>query len=118
MDLEDFNYLFDEKLVAKYPLKNRDESKLLAVDIKKFKIEHRKFYDIIDYINPGDVIAVNSSYVKKARIFGKRKTGGKVEIFVLDFPNKITFPLKLKCLIKTHKKIKENETIIISPISN
>ncbi|MHB1679858.1 MAG: tRNA preQ1(34) S-adenosylmethionine ribosyltransferase-isomerase QueA [bacterium] len=118
MDLEDFNYLFDEKLVAKYPLKNRDESKLLAVDIKKFKIEHRKFYDIIDYINPGDVIAVNSSYVKKARIFGKRETGGKVEIFVLDFPNQITFPLKLKCLIKTHKKIKENETIIISPISN
>ncbi len=118
MDLEDFNYLFDEKLIAKYPLKNRDESKLLAVDIKKFKIEHRKFYDIIDYINPVDVIAVNSSYVKKARIFGKRKTGGKVEIFVLDFPNEITFPLKLKCLIKTHKKIKENELIIISPINN
>ncbi len=118
MDLEDFNYIFDEKLVAKYPLKNRDESKLLAVDIKKFKIEHRKFYNIIDYINPGDVIAVNSSYVKKARIFGNRKTGGKVEIFVLDFPNEITFPLKLKCLIKTHKKIKENELIIISPICN
>ena len=115
MNLEDFDYFFDEKLIAKYPLKNRDESKLLAVNVKKFTIEHKKFYDIIDYINPGDVITVNSSYVKKARIFGKRETGGKVEIFILDFPNKITFPLTLKCLLKSHKKIKTNEKIVISP---
>jgi len=113
MNLEDFNYVFDEKLIAKYPLKNRDESKLLAVNVKKFTIEHKKFYDIIDYINPGDVITVNSSYVKKARIFGKRETGGKVEIFILDFPNKIIFPLSLKCLLKTHKKIKKNEKITV-----
>ncbi len=115
MNIEDFNYFFDEKLIAKYPLKNRDESKLLAVNVKKFTIEHKKFYDIIDYINPGDVITVNSSYVKKARIFGKRETGGKVEIFILDFPNKIAFPLTLQCLLKTHKKIKKNERIVVLP---
>jgi S-adenosylmethionine:tRNA ribosyltransferase-isomerase len=118
LGIEKFNYSFDEKLIAKYPLKNRDESRLLAVDIKNFKIEHKKFYNIIDYINPSDVIVVNNSYVKKARIYGKRYSGGKVEILIIDFPALISFPLKLKSLIKSHKKIRENEKIIVMPYEN
>lgn len=118
LDIEKFNYSFDEKLIAKYPLKNRDGARLLAVDIKNFKIEHKRFYNIIDYINPSDVIVVNNSYVKKARIYGKRYSGGKVEIFIIDFPALISFPLKLKSLIKSHKKIRENEKIIVMPYEN
>ena len=114
MELDLFDYKFDEKLIAKYPLKNRDEARLLAVDVKNFKIEHRKFYDITNYINKNDAVIVNNSFVKKARIFGRRQTGGKVEIFITEFPFNISFPLRLNALIKSHKTVKEGEEILIT----
>lgn len=114
MELDLFDYKFNEKLIAKYPLKNRDEARLLVVDVKNFKMEHRKFYDIKDYIDKNDVVVVNNSFVKKARIFGRRLTGGKVEIFITEFPFKMSFPLKLNVLLKSHKTIKEGEEILIT----
>ncbi len=121
MDIKEFGYQFDKDLIAKHPLNKRDESKLLVVDVKNLNVEHKRFYELVDYIEPGDVIVINNSYVKKARIFGKRNTGGKVEIFIVDFPYTPDFniyPLKLRSLIRSHKKIKENEKIIISPFGD
>lgn len=114
MELDLFDYQFDEKLIAKYPLENRDEAKLLVVDVKNFKMEHRKFYNISDYIDKNDVVVVNNSFVKKARIFGRRLSGGKVEIFVVHFSFNISFPLILNVLLKSHKTIKEGEEILIT----
>ncbi len=114
MNIDLFDYKFDEKQIAKYPAVDRGEARLLAVDVQNFKIEHKKFYEITEYINKGDVVAVNNSYVKKARIFGKRDSGGKVEIFITEFPMKISFPLKLKALLKSHKTVKEGEEITVS----
>jgi len=114
MELDLFNYEFDEKLIAKYPLKNRDEAKLLVVDVKNFKMEHRKFYDISDYINENDVVVVNDSFVKKARISGRRPSGGKVEIFVVKFSFNMVFPLTLNVLLKSHKTVKEGEEVLIT----
>lgn len=113
MNIDLFNYGFDERLIAKYPATNRDETKLLAVDVQNFKIEHKKFFEITEYINKNNVIVVNNSYVKKARIFGKRVSGGKVEIFITEFPSVFSFPLKLNALLKSHKTIKESEKITI-----
>ncbi len=113
MKIDLFDYKFDAEKIAKYPKINRDEANLMAIDVKNFKITHKKFYEITDYIEKGDVVAVNNSSVKKARIFGKRVSGGKVEIFITKFPTCISFPLKLKSLIKAHKTIKENEKIEI-----
>ena len=114
MNIGLFDYKFDEKQIAKYPAVDRGEARLLAVDVKNFKMEHKKFYEITGYINKGDIVAVNNSYVKKARIFGKRTSGGKVEIFVTEFPMNISFPLKLKALLKSHKTVRENEEIAVS----
>ena len=114
MELDLFDYKFDEKLIAKYPLKNRDEARLLAVDVKNFKMEHKKFYDITNYINKNDAVIVNNSFVKKARISGRRRTGGKVEIFIAEFPFNISFPLRLNALLKSHKAVKEGEEILIT----
>jgi len=114
MNIDLFDYKFDDRLIGKYPAANRDEARLLAVDVRNFKIEHKKFYEITEYINKGDVLAVNNSYVKKARIFGKRASGGKVEIFITEFPMEISFPLKLKALLKSHKTIREGEEIFVS----
>ncbi len=114
MKIDLFDYKFDTEKIAKYPKVNRDEANLMAVDVKNLKISHKKFYEITDYIEKGDVVVVNNSSVKKARIFGKRATGGKVEIFITEFPADISFPLKLNCLVKAHKTIKENEKIEIA----
>ncbi len=114
MELDLFDYKFDGKLIAKYPLKNRDKARLLAVDVKNFKMEHRKFYDITDYIDKNDIVVVNNSFVKKARIPGRRLTGGKVEIFITEFPSKISFPLRLNAILKSHKTVKEDEEILIT----
>lgn len=113
MDINLFDYEFDDKLIARYPVKKRDESRLLAVDVKNFTLEHRKFFEITDYIEPGDIIAVNDTKVKKARIFGERATGGKVEIFISEFPRAADFPLKLKALVKSHKTVREGELISV-----
>jgi|GEM_PF-124597 len=117
MNIDLFDYKFEEKQIAKYPRTDRGEAKLLAVDVGNFKIEHKKFYEITEFINKGDVVAVNSSYVKKARIFGQRASGGKVEIFITEFPAKIYFPLKLKAILKSHKTIKEGEKIAVNEIN-
>ena len=114
MNIDLFDYKFDEKRIAKYPRIDRGEAKLLAVDVRNFKMEHKKFYEITEFINKGDVVAVNNSYVKKARIFGQRASGGKVEIFVTEFPMKISFPLKLKAILKSHKTVKEGEKIAVN----
>lgn len=114
MDLDLFDYKFDEKLIAKFPLKNRADARLLVVDVKKFKMEHRHFYDIKDYIGKNDVVIANNSFVKKARIFGRRLTGGRVEIFITGFPFNISYPLKLNALLKSHKNIKAGEEILIT----
>ncbi len=113
MNIDLFDYGFDSEKIAKYPANNRDEAKLLVLDVKNFKIEHKRFFEITDYINKNDIVAVNNSFVKKARIFGKRFSGGKVEVFITEFPVNITFPLKLNALLKSHKTIKENEEIDI-----
>ena len=114
MKIDLFDYKFDAEKIAKYPKTNRDEANLMAVDVKNFKITHKKFYEITDFIEKGDAVVVNNSGVKKARIFGKRGSGGKVEIFITEFPADISFPLKLKSLVKAHKTIKENEKIEIA----
>ena len=83
MKLSDFDYKLPDKLIATYPAEPRDSSRLLILDKKTGKIEHKHFYDIVDYLNPGDVLVLNNSKVIPARLFGYKKgTGGKVEVLL------------------------------------
>lgn len=72
MKTKDFYYELPEELIAQHPLKNREESRLLVLDKKTGSIEHRKFKDIIDYLNPGDCLVLNDTRVIPARLFGSR----------------------------------------------
>ncbi|MCK5212196.1 tRNA preQ1(34) S-adenosylmethionine ribosyltransferase-isomerase QueA [Candidatus Parcubacteria bacterium] len=84
MRLSDFNYNLPRELIAQEPIKPRDHSRLLILDKQSGKIEHKKFYNIIDYLKKGDVLVMNNSKVFPARLIGKRKeSGGKVEVFLL-----------------------------------
>ncbi len=80
----DFDYNLPSKLIAQQPVKPRDHSRLLILDKKTGKVEYKHFYDIIDYLKPGDVLVLNNSKVFPARLIGRKKdTSGKIEIFLL-----------------------------------
>ncbi|MCX5711166.1 MAG: tRNA preQ1(34) S-adenosylmethionine ribosyltransferase-isomerase QueA [Candidatus Omnitrophica bacterium] len=81
--LSDFEYLLPKELIAQYPLKGRDNCRLLVVDRKNYKIEHKVFSDIPEYLLPQDVLVLNDTKVVPCRIKAKRQTGGKAEIFLL-----------------------------------
>ena len=84
MEVEDFNYDLPEELIAQTPLIKRDESKLLVLDKKTGKYEDKKFYDIIDYLNPGDALVLNDTKVLPARLIGeKEETGAAIEVLLL-----------------------------------
>ncbi|MFQ5456521.1 MAG: tRNA preQ1(34) S-adenosylmethionine ribosyltransferase-isomerase QueA [Nitrospirota bacterium] len=84
MRLSDFDYNLDEKLIAQYPVKAREKSRLLVLNRKSGEIKHRVFSDITDYLNRGDLLLLNNTKVLPARLFGKKaKTGGRVEVLLL-----------------------------------
>jgi S-adenosylmethionine:tRNA ribosyltransferase-isomerase len=84
MKLSDFDYKLPEELIAKQPIDKRDASRLMVMHRSDGRIEHREFTDIIDYLSPSDVLAVNTTKVIPARLIGRKKqTGGEVEILLL-----------------------------------
>ncbi len=79
----DFDYHLPDGLIAQKPLRPRDRSRLLVLSRRDGEIEHRRFRDIIDYLQPGDLLVLNNSKVFPARLIGKKaESGGKIEIFL------------------------------------
>lgn len=84
MKASDFDFYLPEELIAQHPLLRRDESRLMVLDKKTGKIEHKKFYEIIDFLNEGDTLVLNDTRVLPARLIGeKENTGGKIEFLLL-----------------------------------
>ncbi len=84
MKLSDFDYILPKELIAQYPLEDRAAAKLLVCDCKKQTINHKVFSDIIDFIDQGDCLVLNNTKVLSCRLKSKRKTGGSVEVFLLN----------------------------------
>lgn len=88
MNTSDFYYDLPKELIAQTPLEPRDSSRLLVLDRENGSLEHKHFYDIIDYLEEGDLLVVNDSRVLPARIYGiKDETGAKVEFLLLNQVN-------------------------------
>lgn len=84
MKTSDFFYELPEELIAQDPLEDRTASRLLVLDKKTDKLEHKIFSDVIDYLNQGDCLVINNTRVIPARLIGEKEgTGGKVEILLL-----------------------------------
>ena len=82
--LSNFNFDLPEKLIAQYPSKERDQSRLMVLNRQTGKIEHRLFKDVLDYFDDGDAMIFNNTKVFPARLYGnKEKTGAKIEVFLL-----------------------------------
>ena len=84
MQLSDFNYELPQELIAQDPLEKRSDSRLMVVGREDGSIEHKHFYDIIDYVNPGDCLVINDTKVIPARLMGvKVGTGASIEVLLL-----------------------------------
>ena len=105
---KDFWYDLPEELIAQTPLEKRDTSRLMVLDRETGEITHKHFYDIIDYLNPGDCLVMNDSRVLPARLLGHRPTGGAVEVLLLrDLGNKCW-----ECLCKPGRKMQPGSEVI------
>ena len=103
MKTDDFDFELPEELIAQTPLKKRDTSKLLVLDKETGEIEDKHFKDIIDYLNPGDVLVMNNTKVIPARLYGiKEETNAVIEILML----KETLENCWECLVKPAKRVK------------
>lgn len=108
MKTSDFWYDLPEELIAQTPLLQRDSSRLLAVNRDTGAFAHRHFYDILDYLNPGDTLVMNDSRVLPARLLGKRPTGGAVEVLLLrDLGDN-----QWECLAKPGRKMQVGQQVI------
>ena len=84
MNIKDFYYELPQEMIAQHPLEDRTASKLMVLDRKTHTIEHKHFYDITDYLNPGDCLVMNNTRVIPARLYGSKVgSGGKIEFLLL-----------------------------------
>ena len=109
MKLKDFYYDLPKEYIAQDPLDKRDESKLLVIDKKTGALTHKKFYDIIDYLNPGDTLVLNETKVIPARLIGELvDTNKPCEIFLVKRVDKNNW----ECLVKPGKKLRIDKEVI------
>ena len=101
MKVSEFNYNLPEELIAQTPIEKRDESRLMILDRSKKTIEHKKFKDIIDYLEPGDVLVRNNTKVIPARLYGQKETGAKVEFLLLNNIEKDCW----ECIVRPGNKL-------------
>lgn len=109
MKTSDFYYELPEELIAQYPIKNREESRLLILDKESGNVEHKKFKDIIDYLHEGDCLVLNNTKVIPARLFGNRKgKDEKIEFLLL----KNIEGNKWETLVKPGKKVRPGGKVL------
>ena len=111
MKLTDFDYDLPEELIAQTPVEPRNSSRLMVLDPVEKSIEHRHFYDLKEYLEPGDTLIFNDTRVMPARLLGWREgTGGKVEVFLLRRIDGDTW----ETLVKPGRKAREGQVVRFS----
>lgn len=110
MQLSDFNFDLPDELIARYPLQSRSASRLLHVDANGEHHDHQ-FTDILDLLSPGDLLVLNDTKVMKARLKGKRASGGAVEVLVERLQDQFV----AHCHIKASNSPKAGAELFIGP---
>ncbi|MBI5573877.1 MAG: tRNA preQ1(34) S-adenosylmethionine ribosyltransferase-isomerase QueA [Elusimicrobia bacterium] len=109
LKLSDFDYDLPKEFIVKFPSVQRDGSKLLVLHRDTGKIEHKIFRNVVDYFVDGDVLIINKTKVIPARLFGKKETGGKIEILILGYGDSKAVP----AIVKPLKNLKIGSRIFI-----
>jgi len=107
--IDDYNYKIPTKLIAQKPIAQRDRSKLLFLHKSTGGLSHHRFYELVDLLSSSDILVLNNTKVIPARLLGKKDTGGKAELLILNYPGEEKlqngrFEMICQCLIKTSKQ--------------
>lgn len=119
-NLEDFDYFLPDELIAQFPLKKRDNSRMMVLSRENKHVENKHFFDFINYLEKGDVLVLNNTKVIPARLIGTKSTGANIEIFLLhpasDKNQNVgkTDNSLWYALIKNLKRLKPGDTICVS----
>jgi len=111
MKLNEFNYSLPQELIAQKPALPRDNSRLMVLNRKNHTVIHDSFYNLNKYLKPHDILVANNSKVIPARLFGKKTTGGKIEILLLKTLKNNLWEIVLKGKGQQNKKIKFSEKL-------
>jgi S-adenosylmethionine:tRNA ribosyltransferase-isomerase len=103
--IHDYDYDLPESLVAQQPLDERDQSRLFCLDRRSGDWEHRRFGHVLDLLNPGDVLVLNNTRVIKGRLLGRKESGGKVEVLILDYAQGAR-QNRFECMVRASKRPK------------
>ena len=103
----DFYFDLPQELIAQTPLERRDGSRLLAMNRVTGEIQHKRFYDLPEFLRPGDCLVLNDSRVLPARLFGRRRGGGACEVLLLIDRGEKTW----ECLVRPGKKLRTGTTV-------
>ncbi len=113
MKTSDFDYDLPKELIAQKPAKKRDQSRLMVLERHTKKIQHKHFYDIVDYLKPGDLLVLNDTKVLPCNLVGKKRDGGgKVEILMVKKMTDGEKKQAWKCLVKPGKRLKVGSRVI------
>lgn len=108
----DFDYCLPPELIAHAPAAERDKSRLMVLNKKTQTIKHKHFYDIVDYLNPGDLLVLNDTKVMPANLMGKKvEGGGKVEVLLVSPMTQDSRPKTWKCLVRPGKRLKAGSKV-------
>ena len=114
-DIALFDYHLPEQLIAQHPARRRDQSRLMVLDRATGETSIKTFRDIAAYLQPGDALVVNSTKVFKARLWGHRATGAKVEIFLVR-PVSEDNRCQWEALVSPSRRVKVGEDILFGNI--
>ena len=111
MLLTDYDYQLPEDLIAQHPCEPRDHSRLMVLDRDTGTIAHRRFYNLLDYLSPGDTLVFNDTRVIPARLIGHRNgTGGRIEVFLLNRCSTTEW----EALVRPGKKLQPGAVVVFS----
>ena len=110
MNISEFDFDLPEELIAQHAVNPRDHSKLLVLNKEKKEIEHKRFYNIIDYLKKDDVLVINRTKVIPARLYGRKDTGTVLECFLLKRYDLYTWEV----LLKPAKRLKIGQKVVFS----
>lgn len=110
MQVSEFDYHLPEKLIAQFPSKKRDHSRMMVLDRGVKTVKDKHFYDITDYFDENDVIVMNNTKVIPARLIGQKSTGARIEVFLLEEMSDRVW----EAFIKPSKRVKPETEVFIA----
>ena len=118
-DLADYDYDLPEGLIAQNPCDIRSDSRLLHIQRDTHEVSHHRFCHLPDLLNPGDLLVVNDTRVIPARLMGKKATGGRVEVLIIDYAQGVrqlekTGSFQCQCLVRASKMPKPESILYFS----